>query len=273
MAAMIAAVKFDIIWVQFYNTPYCSARAWVNTGGGFSYDGWANFLVGTQSANAKLYIGLPGSTLAAGDPSNYLNPTEAGSLLKAFFCHANFGGVMLWEATYADNNVVGGLTYDQIIKNLLLADSTDSSLSCAKNTISTITIKSTTTIKVISTTRITTTSVSSTSKSTAKLSTTTSVHSTLISTSKSTTTTISSISSKSSSSIKATSSLVTVTLKTSTSSSQRANASPTLRVSTDGSCGSGTRCASGSCCSKFGFCGSGPPWCGPGCQPAFGVCS
>ncbi|KAI0879716.1 carbohydrate esterase family 4 protein [Hypoxylon argillaceum] len=47
----------------------------------------------------------------------------------------------------------------------------------------------------------------------------------------------------------------------------------TLKVSTDGSCGSGVTCDGsgfGTCCSQFGFCGSTTDYCSAGCQPAFG---
>ncbi len=134
MGTMISAAQFDIIWVQFYNTPYCSARTYVDANGAsnaFSYDEWSNFLIGTASANAKLYIGLPASSAAAGSAQNYyLDPSEVATLTEAFYCRANFGGVMLWEATYAENNVVNGEPYYDAVKQVLLNDATDPSLSC-----------------------------------------------------------------------------------------------------------------------------------------------
>lgn len=150
MAQMISAVAFDIIFIQFYNTPSCSARTWLNangaTGNGFSYDTWSSFLVGTVSASAKLYIGLPGSPAAAGSAQNYyLTPAEASTLIRAFYCKANFGGIMIWEATYAESSVTNGLTYYQSIKQILLADSTDATLSCASGPSSPTTAKIATT--------------------------------------------------------------------------------------------------------------------------------
>ena len=132
MGAMISAVPFDVLWVQYYNTPACSARAWTNTGDGFSYDAWTRYLSGTASANAKLYIGLPGSTSAVANPPFYLHPAEALRLIKAFFCRPNFGGVMLWDATYADLNVNAGLSYHLLIKDYLLVSRKQSfALCCA----------------------------------------------------------------------------------------------------------------------------------------------
>ncbi|KAB5515505.1 hypothetical protein GE09DRAFT_1159821 [Coniochaeta sp. 2T2.1] len=50
---------------------------------------------------------------------------------------------------------------------------------------------------------------------------------------------------------------------------------PTLQVSTDGSCGSGLTCSGslyGRCCSEHWFCGTGDAYCGTGCHAEFGVC-
>lgn len=138
MGQMITQAKFDIIWIQYYNTAQCSARSWVTanpnyttTGveepSGFSFNAWESFLVGTESHDAKLYIGLPGS----GSPTYYLTPTEASSLIEAYYCKPNFGGIMIWEATSADNNDVGcGETYYEAIKDILVGYSQDGALSC-----------------------------------------------------------------------------------------------------------------------------------------------
>jgi chitinase len=100
-------------FVQFYNTPQCSARAYFDNtygqaaNGGvpadISYDAWITWVLENSANKAtKLYIGLPGAPGAAGDNGNfYLTPTEAEQLITNFKCKyaANFGGVMLWEAT------------------------------------------------------------------------------------------------------------------------------------------------------------------------------
>lgn len=63
------------------------------------------------------------------------------------------------------------------------------------------------------------------------------------------------------------------------STSTTAAATPTQKVSPDGTCG-GTAadwtCAGsafGQCCSEYGFCGEAERFCGTGCQAAFGRCS
>jgi chitinase len=68
MQQMIQGSKFDILWIKFYNNPSCDG---IN--GGFNFDAWTQFLSGTPSANAQLFIGLPGSSSAAG--SGYLSET------------------------------------------------------------------------------------------------------------------------------------------------------------------------------------------------------
>ncbi|KUJ13809.1 glycoside hydrolase [Mollisia scopiformis] len=125
MGNMIAGAQFDILWIQYYNNAMCSARRFIDADIGFSYDTWTAILAGTASANAKLYIGLPGDPYSASTysltESYWLNQTEPAYLLSIYACRPNFGGVMMWDATSAENNILSnGLSYDQEIKNLLL---------------------------------------------------------------------------------------------------------------------------------------------------------
>lgn len=129
--------------MQFYNTSQCSARAYFDStygqaaNGGvptnISYDAWISWIEG-NSANAatKVYIGLPAAPGAA-NADDYLNVTEAGQLITNFKCKypSNFGGVMLWEATYSENNQINGLSYAQNIKPLLMGSSYLSSTTAA----------------------------------------------------------------------------------------------------------------------------------------------
>lgn len=129
--------------MQFYNTSQCSARAYFDStygqaaNGGvptnISYDAWISWIEG-NSANAatKVYIGLPAAP-GAGNADDYLNVTEAGQLITNFKCKypSNFGGVMLWEATYSENNQINGLSYAQNIKPLLMGSSCLSSTAAA----------------------------------------------------------------------------------------------------------------------------------------------
>jgi chitinase len=141
MAKMISAAKFDMLFLQFYNTQQCSAASWVSanpqytpggsfSSGGFTFDAWASWLAGTPSADAMLYITLPGAPAAA-NSGYYLTPAQAKNLASAYYCRRTFGGIGLWDATYANGNVNNGVAYYAAMKNNLLAASTDSRLNCA----------------------------------------------------------------------------------------------------------------------------------------------
>jgi chitinase len=115
--------------VQFYNTASCSARAGLDHSYGayggpatdISYDSWVDH-VKTTSANkeVKIYMGLaaaPGATYG----NMYLSPNEASLLIEKYLNKwpSMFGGVMLWEATFSDNNRVNEMSYVQHIKKAL----------------------------------------------------------------------------------------------------------------------------------------------------------
>ncbi|KAG7135564.1 endochitinase like protein [Verticillium longisporum] len=74
MASMISAAAFDMILIQFYNTPHCSAASWA------------------KANDAAIYITLPGSPEAA-NLENYISPYQAGNLINSFYCRSKFGGM------------------------------------------------------------------------------------------------------------------------------------------------------------------------------------
>ncbi|OTB01299.1 carbohydrate-binding module family 18 protein, partial [Hypoxylon sp. CI-4A] len=131
---------FDMLFVQYYNTPQCAASTWVannanykagatfNTAG-FTFDTWTTWLASTPSKNAKLFIGLLGSA-QAGSAASMVTPAQAQSLVSAYYCRSNFAGVSVWEATYAASNVVNGLNFYQNMKKDLNTSSTATALSC-----------------------------------------------------------------------------------------------------------------------------------------------
>lgn len=135
MGAMIKAVKFDMLFIQFYNTPICSAAAWaaanpsytigsVPHGSGFTFDAWVSWLAAnTASSGAKIYIGLPGSSAAVSTSSQYINQVHAQDMLEAFYCRPSFGGVAIWEATYAEGNLYYGQTLYMWMKRALIGAS------------------------------------------------------------------------------------------------------------------------------------------------------
>lgn len=123
-ATVMKSAWFDFMFIQFYNTPQCSARAGINHAKGIgSYD--ISFASWDSSAtslnpNVKLYLGLPGAPAAA-VAGDYLNPAEAQSIVKRFFGRAKFGGVSIWDATYDYRNTVCGRPFGGIMKDILLA--------------------------------------------------------------------------------------------------------------------------------------------------------
>ncbi len=113
MKDMIAGAQFDILWIQFYNNPSCDAL-----NGGFNFDAWVQFLVGTLSAHATLFIGLPGSTAAAG--SGFVAESQLAALLTKYGTRPAFGGVMLWDSYLAGTNKdAKGTNYINAVKKVL----------------------------------------------------------------------------------------------------------------------------------------------------------
>ncbi|RDW64038.1 hypothetical protein BP5796_10540 [Coleophoma crateriformis] len=181
MGDLITAAQFDILWIQFYNNPACAARSWATANAayastnvaidaGFNYDSsttssanWVDFLQGGASAGAQLFIGLPASTSAA-SAENYLSPYEVKNLITAYHGKAQFGGIMLWEATYAEENVNDGQTYYDLIKSNLLAVAPVTSTSTSILSTSTLASSSSSTSEAYSSTTTSQSSTSSSSK-------------------------------------------------------------------------------------------------------------
>lgn len=146
MKDVLGAAAFDMVFVQFYNTASCAARRWADanpsyvlgqgqsqSANGFTYDAWTSFLAGTAySKSARLYIGLPGEADAAARPGFDLTVRQAADLASAHYCRGNFGGVAVWEATYAAANVVGGRNFYQNVKGALKTAAADRRLACVR---------------------------------------------------------------------------------------------------------------------------------------------
>jgi chitinase len=121
MQVIINSSQFDYLWVQFYNNPYCSF------GGDINFDAWVTNIAGTPSANAKIFLGVPASPLAAtGTMSGaqyYLDPSTLAKLVDQHQSSPSFGGIMLWSAGWSDSNVNTGCTYAQEAKHILTTGS------------------------------------------------------------------------------------------------------------------------------------------------------
>ncbi len=122
LADAIQKAHFDFIWIQFFNTPGCSARDYIAGTGKFTFDDYVTAVGSSVNPNAKVFIGLPGSVDAVYKPEFYLNQQEAAKIVTDFKSKypRQFGGVMLWEATASENNQVGGKSFGNAIKEVLV---------------------------------------------------------------------------------------------------------------------------------------------------------
>ncbi|KAK3187093.1 Chitinase 2 [Lecanicillium sp. MT-2017a] len=129
MGEIISTSKFDYIFVQFYNnnnyTVPCALP--INGNAPFNYNNWTAFISDTPSADAKIFIGVPASPLAAngspGGATYYATPEQLAGIINDYKSDAHFGGIMMWSAGFSDANVNDGCTYAQEAKSILLTGS------------------------------------------------------------------------------------------------------------------------------------------------------
>ncbi|PGG96843.1 chitinase, partial [Blastomyces parvus] len=124
LAVPIVNSYFDFIFVQFYNTLWCSARSYVSNPrtSDFSFDDWVKVIKRSPNPAARLYIGLLGNKNATTvSDIYYLTPEEVKPLARTFMNKHpnNFGGIMIWEATYSENNQINGKSYADHMKRIL----------------------------------------------------------------------------------------------------------------------------------------------------------
>ncbi|RFU29076.1 hypothetical protein B7463_g7255, partial [Scytalidium lignicola] len=171
MGIIIGNSTFDYLWVQFYNNnngldniPFESCALGINGGAPFNFDEWESFIADTPSSGAKIFVGVPASTLASNGNSGgavyYASPDQLASVISEVRDHPQFGGIMMWAAGYSDSNVNNGCTYAQEAKQILLTGAPCggsvpppvSSSTTVSTTRSTSTTRATTTTKAPSTT-------------------------------------------------------------------------------------------------------------------------
>ncbi|EED17962.1 class III chitinase, putative [Talaromyces stipitatus ATCC 10500] len=109
------AVKFDAIWVQFYNN-YCGVNNYVSgptTQNNYNFETWDSWAKNTSAnPDVKVFVGVPGNTGAAG--TGYLSATALKPVLEYSATFSSFGGVMIWDASqaYANNGFISGVASD-----------------------------------------------------------------------------------------------------------------------------------------------------------------
>jgi chitinase len=97
---------FDYLFVQFYN----------NSCGGHNPDIMVSTFNQWARVGPKIMVGLPAALGAGG---GFVDRNAVGSLLNRVKGNPAFGGVMLWDASYDQNNIVGGKSYGSFVKGLL----------------------------------------------------------------------------------------------------------------------------------------------------------
>ncbi|KAK0721633.1 glycoside hydrolase superfamily [Lasiosphaeria miniovina] len=103
MGAMLDAVVFDYVSVQFYNN-YCGATSFVpgaatqNNFNFATWDTWAR----SKTPPVKVLLGLPGSTSAAG--SGYVSGSQLSAVIAYCKQFSTFGGVMFWDMSQVYSN-------------------------------------------------------------------------------------------------------------------------------------------------------------------------
>lgn len=125
-ASVVASAWFDFLFVQYYNTPACSARQAVSSGSFTGYNNWAS--AKSLNGDVKIFVGLPASTDASADASYYLRPTEVKGLVSKVYSNTRFGGIMVWDSTYAANHVICNRNYLTWMKQILNAQADGTNL-------------------------------------------------------------------------------------------------------------------------------------------------
>lgn len=117
---VLSNAHIDYVLIQFYNN-YCSLA-----GNQFNWDTWEDYAKNTSpNKNVKLYVGLPGSTSAAG--SGYVEPSQLESKLSGIRSSSYFGGIMVWDASQAFGNTFDGTCFATYLKQLLTGSSSGGS--------------------------------------------------------------------------------------------------------------------------------------------------
>lgn len=103
LGAVINAVPFDAVYVQFYNN-YCGLQAFSNPND-WNFGTWDNWAKTTSpNKNVKVYIGAPADSTAAG--SGYVDAgTLANVIQQTKSQYSSFGGVMMWDASQAYGSI------------------------------------------------------------------------------------------------------------------------------------------------------------------------
>ncbi|OAD02740.1 carbohydrate-binding module family 19 protein [Mucor lusitanicus CBS 277.49] len=112
LGTVLDAVEFDAVNVQFYNN-YCAA-----TSSSFNFDTWNAWATkSSPNPDVKVFLGLPGSSAAAG--SGYVAFDSLEPIVKELqSSYSNFGGVTLWDASASYDNTDVSPNYQAAVADL-----------------------------------------------------------------------------------------------------------------------------------------------------------
>ncbi|RKP04889.1 glycoside hydrolase superfamily, partial [Thamnocephalis sphaerospora] len=110
--------EVDAAYVQFYNN-YCGVQAFGT--GNFNFEVWDKWAKNAKRPGAKVYLGVPASSSAAG--SGYVPATRLSAIVNevASKYPSTFGGIMAWDASQVYMNKEGGKTFVEAAANALRA--------------------------------------------------------------------------------------------------------------------------------------------------------
>ncbi|KAG4418044.1 hypothetical protein IFR04_008781 [Cadophora malorum] len=95
-------VPFDAVFIQFYNNPHCSAKAFVSgvdKQPGFNFETWQNWAKQSKNPNVKVMVGVPSAPGASG--SGFISGEKLAEVIAYCKKFTNFGGVMFWDMSQA----------------------------------------------------------------------------------------------------------------------------------------------------------------------------
>lgn len=100
----------DEIYVQFYNN-------WCHTGNPRVF--WDHMRMWTDYSKKKngpmVFIGVPGNKKASGNPQHYRTPAELAEIYNRAKTNDRFGGIMFWDASFDQNNMIDGKHFSEHI--------------------------------------------------------------------------------------------------------------------------------------------------------------
>ncbi|KAK3748058.1 hypothetical protein QZH41_004202 [Actinostola sp. cb2023] len=106
----LAGELMDHLYIQFYNN-YC------HTGAGDWFEStlktWIDFSKSRKPRGPLIFIGMPAATKGASGAHYYRPPSQLKALYQKVRDLPFIGGIMLWDVSWDQNNVIGGKRYSE----------------------------------------------------------------------------------------------------------------------------------------------------------------